>query len=182
MTKRLLFVVLVMTLITGFAIAGGDEEEAANVEAMQGYTAYSAAGINVQLKVEGDSLHVQMSAKTTGWVSVGFDPSRMMKDANIIIGYIENGKVELRDDFGTRNTAHGADVDNGGVSNLSNVEGEESDGVTTIRFSIPLDSGDATDKPLNVGSSYKMIVASGPDGKDDFGSYHGDRGSVEIDL
>ena len=103
-------------------------------------------------------------------------------DANIIIGYVSDEEVFLRDDYGIGNVRHGADVDNGGTYDLSDVEGSEAGGVTTVSFTMPLDSGDALDKPLVSGSTYKMLMAHGPDGADDFGTYHGSRGSVEINL
>ena len=43
-------------------------------------------------------------------------------------------------------------------------------------------SGDPLDKPLVPGSTYKIIASHGPDGADDFGTYHASRGSVETIL
>lgn len=171
-----------------FAGGGGESEATAQadmdtqVDVSEGYTSVTESGVNIQWMVDGEMLRVIMSAQKTGWVSVGFDPSRQMKDANIIIGYVSNGEVSLRDDYGTGAVRHGADVDNDGTDDLSEVEGSEEDGVTTISFAIPLDSGDSMDKPLSVGGSYRMIVAHGPDGKDDFGSYHAGRGGVDITI
>ena len=54
--------------------------------------------------------------------------------------------------------------------------------MTTISFSIPLDSGDPLDKPLVAGKKYTLLLAHGNDGSDNFGDYHGDRGTVEITL
>ena len=54
--------------------------------------------------------------------------------------------------------------------------------MTSISFTIPRNSGDALDKPLVPGVSYKIIVAYGPNGADEFGSYHGSRGSFETEL
>lgn len=188
--RRSLGVFLVLLMSTAAVFGGGEGESndsdsgavASTIDTMDGYSSASAAGVNVQWKVDGNMISVQVSAATTGWIAVGFDPSRQMADANIIIGYVADGEVFLRDDFGTGNMRHGADVDNGGTDNLSDVAGTEADGATTISFTIPLDSGDALDKPLVPGSSYKFIVAHGPDGTDDFGTYHGSRGSFEIDL
>jgi hypothetical protein len=105
-----------------------------------------------------------------------------MADANIIIGYVENGELFISDDYGVGAIRHEHDVDNGGEDDIVDAEGEERDGVTVIRFTIPLDSGDAMDKPLVPGNSYKVIVAHGPNGADDFGTYHATRGSFEMDL
>ena len=185
MNRKLLLVTTLILMSVAFIFANGDgEEEAMAIEVMDGYKSADVeeAGVNVQWMIDGDHLHIQMTAMTTGWIAIGFEPSRQMKDANIIIGYVEDGKVFLRDDSGTANTRHGADTENGGTDDLSDVEGSESDGVTTLSFAIPLDSGDALDKALSAGGSYKMIAAAGPDGKDDFGTYHAKRGSVQIEL
>ena len=185
MVRKYLLVVALILMSTAVIFANGNgEEEAMAIEVMDGYKSADVdeAGVNVQWMIEGDQLHIQMSAMTTGWIAVGFEPSRQMKDANIIIGYVEDGEVFLRDDWGVANTRHGADAENGGTDDLSDIAGSEADGVTTISFVIPLDSGDATDKALAAGGSYKMIAAAGPDGKDDFGTYHAKRGSTQIEL
>jgi len=177
--------ICILFVVAGFVLAGGGEDDdAASVVVMEGYSSENIAGVNVQWMVEGEMLHIQAMTRFTGWVAVGFDPSRMMKGANIIIGYVENGEVFLRDDFGVANIQHDADTNNGGVSNLSDVEGEEVDGVTTIRFTIPLDSGDELDRVLTPGNTHKLLAAHGPDGADNFGTYHGSnsRGSAEITL
>jgi hypothetical protein len=124
-----------------------------------------------------------MAAVTTGWISVGFDPTDKMADANILIGYVSDGTVFLRDDFGNGQVRHAADTQLGGEEHLSNPEGDEINGATRIQFTIPLDSGDKYDRPLEPGKTYKVIYAYGPDGKDDFGAYHSrSRGSFEITL
>lgn len=177
-----MFVMACIALVPAFS--GGDgEDEGASVEVLEGFQSVTQSGVNFQWQVDGDSLNVQVSAKTTGWVAVGFDPSNMMQDANIIIGYVSDGEAFVRDDYGVGKVKHGADADNGGTDDVANVSGTEEDGVTTLRFTIPLDSGDSTDRPLTEGNKYKVIVAHGPDGKDDFGSYHANtRGSTEITL
>ena len=106
-----------------------------------------------------------------------------MGGANILIGYVADGQAFLRDDFGIGQVKHGPDTGQGGSADFSDLEGEERDGVTVLRFTIPLDSGDANDKKLQEGESYKVIYAYGPNGKDDFGTYHTkSRGSFELAL
>lgn len=149
---------------------------------LESFESAPAAGVTVEWRVDGENLVVRASAETTGWVAVGFDPSRMMADANIIIGYVEDGQAFVSDDYGTGLTRHGPDTENGGRNDLVSFEGSEADGMTRISFTIPLDSGDAMDRPLQAGSTYRVIVAHGRDGADDFGSPHADRGSFEMEL
>ena len=118
-------------------------------------------GIVMSWKVEGSSLTVRIRARSTGWVAVGFEPSQAMKDANFIIGYVKDGKVNLRDDFGTERGKHTADTKLGGNSDVNAISGSEKNGITEITFSIPLDSGDAYDKPLRQGNEYSILLAYG---------------------
>lgn len=128
--------------------------------------------ISFQWKAEGANLHVILSAPTTGWVGVGFDPTSQMKDANFIIGYVTASGVQIRDDYGISETNHQSDVSLGGTDNVTGKQGSESEGITEIRFSIPLDSGDQFDRPLVAGQTYTLILAYGPNDADDFETKH----------
>lgn len=132
--------------------------------------------------LEGGNLGVELTGPTTGWVAVGFDPDQMMQGANLIIGYVESGTPSLRDDWGVATTSHASDVSLGGSDDVTVDGGSESGGETTIEFTIPLDSGDDYDKPLSPGSTYPVILARGPDGADDFTTYHAFVTSAEIEI
>ena len=117
-------------------------------------------------------LLISISAPTTGWVAVGFEPASFMEDADLIIGYVDQGTASVRDDFGTGQFTHVSDVSLGGTSDVSSVSGEESSGNTTVSFRIPYDSEDQYDAVLQEGSSYTFIFAYGADGADDYTSTH----------
>lgn len=121
--------------------------------------------------VDGDKLAAKVSGPTKGWVSVGFNPTKKMKDANIIIGYVKKGKVKITDEFGTAATQHKADKKIGGKDDVTVVGGTEADNTTTIEFTIPLDSGDAKDGVLVPDADTVVILAYGPD-KDSFRLKH----------
>lgn len=133
-----------------------------------------------QWKIDGENIDIILSAPTTGWIAVGFDPSRMMKDADILIGYVENYEVFMRDDFGSGYTKHKVDTDFGGTDDITITGGSEIDGKTTLEFSIPLNSRDSNDRILEQGEEYKLIFAYGK--KDDFVSYHKTRTSIKVTL
>jgi hypothetical protein len=130
----------------------------------------------------GDSLAVELSAPTTGWVAVGFDPDSIMLGANIIIGYVVSGTPTLRDDYGWQVTGHRDDLLLGGTRDLTVDGATEAGGTTEIRFTIPLDSGDPYDKPLVPGSTYPIILAMGPNGADDFSTQHQAVAVAQISL
>lgn len=148
----------------------------------QGYSTATDKGLTLQWKVEGETLKVKVSAPTTGWVAAGFDPARLMKGANIIIGYVKDGKAVIRDDFGSGMMSHQSDLDLKGKDNVADPAGKEENGATEIGFTIPLNSGDDKDKPLVVGKTYKVILAAGANDADDFTTRHKKIGGVEIKL
>lgn len=133
-------------------------------------------------KPEEGNLNATVKAPTTGWVAVGFDPAVAMKDANLIIGYVKDGQVYIRDDYGSGFTGHRADVNGGGQDNVTNKSGKEEGGVTEISFTIPLDSGDERDRRLVAGQTYKVLLAYGPDGADDFTTQHRIRTSTDLKI
>ncbi len=133
------------------------------VQSSESGTTFVSDGVEFSLSTNDTVLEISISAPTTGWVAVGFEPTRAMKDADIVIGYIENGEIFLRDDFGDGFTTHTSDVELGGSDDVTVISGEESSGNTQILFSITLGSNDEFDKFLEVGKTVKVLLAYGPD-------------------
>ncbi len=173
-------VLLAVLFLPSLLFAGGEGE--AQVQGENGYWSITSAEVEFQWKIEGANLSVILTAPTLGWIAVGFNPSIKMKDANIIIGYVKDGQVFLRDDFGIAQVKHQSDESLGGKSDITGAGGSENDGTTQIRFTIPLDSGDSKDRPLSAGGDYRVILARGTNDADGFGSRHAKRTTVKIKL
>lgn len=107
----------------------------------------------------GTTMDVKLRAPATGWLAVGFNPTRAMKDANIIIGYVKDGKAYVEDHFGTGWVSHDEDVKLGGRSDVTNVFGTEADGHTELAFTIPLNSGDPRDVVLDPAGATTVLLA-----------------------
>ena len=145
-----------------------------------GYSRVVVGPMDLEWLIDGEEVRVRVGARTTGWVAVGFDPSQRMKDANIIIGYVKDGAAAARDDFGVGATSHAMDDTYGGTQDILDVAGVEEAGRTQLRFTIPLDSGDARDRPLARGKRHRVILAHGREGADDFSTGHTWRGSARL--
>jgi hypothetical protein len=170
MLRHVLFTIAILCFfVTGGALAS-DYGHKLDVDKM-----------DVFWTVEGDKIHVKLSAKTTGWVAIGFDPEKAMQGANIIIGAVKNGKVRIEDHYGDRKRNHKRDDKLGGENHVLNPKGEETDGVTTISFTLPLDSGDKWDKPIPLDKRYKIMLAFGA-GRDSFKSGHVWRGVYDVNF
>ena len=165
---------------TESAEAAEPDSESAGEEAP--FATTEAIGMTLAWRVAGDDLEVELTGPTTGWIAVGFNPSRAMKDANILIGYVDGDEAVMTDQFGTTMIAHRRDDELGGTVDATVVSGSETGGETTIRFTIPLDSGDEYDQPLAAGETVRAILAYGPDEADDTQTYHEDRAGLDIQL
>ena len=138
-------------------------------------------GITFQWMTDDEYLYGMVTAPTTGWVSVGFDPTNQMANANIIIGYVDsNGMANIRDDFGTSSVSHASDTSLGGTDNIMEPDGEEGGASTMISFKIPLNSGDQFDRVLIPGNTYTIILAYGS--ADNFTGFHTMATMMDIDL
>jgi DOMON domain-containing protein len=131
--------------------------------------------------VQGKMLHVKLSADTKGWVGIGFNPSARMQDANFVLGYVKDGKLEMTDAFGVRPKQHINDTSMNGKNNVTPVSGSEKGNTTTIEFIMPLDSGDEADTRIDVTGTTIVLLAFGR-GKDDFRSRHRYRTALKVNL
>lgn len=125
-------------------------------------------------------VYIGISAKTSGWVAVGFQPGRRMKDADMVFGFVEDGETTVYDLFSTGDFGpHPLDTELGGTDDILKFGGSEEEGVTTIEFKRALDTGDEYDKPLSQGIN-KIIWAYGSDDK--LALKHARRGYGELNL
>ena len=144
-------------------------------------TNFTTNDFNLSWEIQETNLIMTLSAPTTGWISVGFEPTKMMKNANILLFSVdEDGIVLAEDDYGTSIFGHKNDIKLGGTNNITILSGSEKNGTTLVSFSIPLSSGDMYDKEFVEGQMVKVLFASAS--KDKFTSKHNKKASGNIQL
>lgn len=174
MKKQLILFVCLMLLIN---ILSAQEA----LERDYTYQNLNQNGFELQWRTTSSAnLEVILSAQTTGWIAVGFGATSAMANANIIIGYVSNGTLNIRDDFGVSQTSHSSDLSLGGTSDIIISSGTEENGSTTIQFQIPLNSTDQFDKVLTPGQNISLILARGANNADNFTSVHNAVSSGQI--
>jgi hypothetical protein len=141
----------------------------------------SVESMKFEWKLAGDTIKIRLSAKTDGWVGVGFNPTSRMKDANFIIGYVKDGEVKVVDHYGATERQHRDDRRGGGESHVSDISGKEENGVTELLFTIPLDSGGPKDRPIFTDKNNIILLAHGA-GRDSFRTKHVFRSEFEVNL
>lgn len=130
----------------------------------------------------GNEIEFTMEAPTTGWVSIGFNPSRVMKDAEYVLAYVKDGKTVVRQDFGTGMFSHKAVTELGWTQNIRVISGSEESGNTRIVFALPQNWGESYGTIFEKGKTYKVLVAYGPANADNFTSKHRKKDSLTITL
>ncbi len=172
--KRGSLCVILSVLVAVFFMAnfvyGGDYDHIVEVKKM-----------SFSWKIDGENLNVKISAKTTGWVGIGFNPSKKMKGANFILGYVKKGEAKITDEFGVEEKKHKADEKLGGKSDVTLIGGVEEGGITTIEFSMPLSSGDEKDTIIDpIGETVVLLAYGGK--RDSFISTHKYRTALKVTL
>ena len=131
--------------------------------------------------IQGDIIKMGLSAEARGLVAIGWEPTRRMLDADMIIGYREGSTFSLHDTISVGETGpHPDDVDEGGTYDIREYSVGEVGGVTTIEFTRLLDTGDDMDNPIPTSGVVKFIWATSD--TDDFTAYHARRGTAQIDI
>jgi hypothetical protein len=139
-----------------------------------------AGEVTVAWTLEGDQIHMELSAETEGWVSIGIDPEDAMGGADIIIGAVKNGKVRIEDHFADRKRGHSPDEKLGGENHVMNPAGIEENGVTMISFTRSVAAAEKWDKPVNTSGKTRVMVAYGS--RDSLGLSHQYRSVYDVDF
>jgi hypothetical protein len=146
------------------------------------FTQVEAEDIVLKWKTDNEKVHFILTAPTTGWVALGIDPDPegKMAGADFILGCVAEGVVTIRDDYGTDMYMHQPDTDAGGTDTILNKGGKENGGSTMITFELPLNNTEKTDKYLELGKTYTVILAYGA--SDDMNQKHVVRTYSKITL
>lgn len=140
----------------------------------------NAAGVTFEWHLDETHLHGRMSAQTTGWVTIGFNTERDLAGTRLLMGRVRaDGTAEVEEHIADPPN-HRPKTELGGRNIVSNVRGEEQDGVTTIEFSIERSSGDEIDIVLDEGIEYYVTFAWSRD--DDFYHHSAQRSAIDIRL
>ncbi|WP_297510324.1 DOMON domain-containing protein [Thermococcus sp.] len=131
---------------------------------------------------DDEYLYMALKGKTTGWVAIGFEPSTAMKDADMIIGWVKDGKATVVDAYSTGLYGpHPPDEKLGGSNDILEYSGKEENGYTVIEFKRKLNTGDKYDKAFKPGQEIKFIFAMAD--ADDFTAKHNvAKGSGKLKL
>ncbi len=121
---------------------------------------YAGGDLEISWKNDAQFLYVGLNGSTQGWIALGFEPTVWMKDADIIMGYVQKGAATVLDENCTGNYGpHLNDTELGGTYDILESGGEESGNWTAIEFKRRMNTGDKLDKVLIPGQKVSIIWA-----------------------
>ena len=145
---------------------------------------FSSGSYELHWKVLGEIIRMAIVGRTSGWVAIGLSPTMMMKDADMIGGWVDSGgKAGIIDCYSTGpNGPHPTDqsLSPPGTYDIIEYGGSESAGTTTVEFTRLLRTGDRYDHDIPANGTLSFIWALGSG--DDFNFQHLDRGYGTINI
>lgn len=130
---------------------------------------------------DDDYIYMAVKGQTSGWISIGFEPTLAMKDADMVFGWVSGGTTTVLDVYSTGTFGpHPPDQQLGGTNDLIETGGSEVGEFTIIEFKRKLNTGDNYDKSFTKGQNINIIWGLGS--SDSFESRHTTRGSGSIKL
>jgi len=111
-------------------------------------------------KIDSTYIYFGIEVKSLGWSAIGFEPDKGMKNADIILIFIENDSLKVLDSYSTGIYGpHRSDKELGGQDNILDVGGRVDSTGYVVEFKRMLNSKDKFDKPLIKGKELTLIYA-----------------------
>ena len=145
------------------------------------YSGYkNLESVEIYWSNDSENIYIAIKAETEGFVAIGLQPGKAMKDADMILGFIDGGIVTIYDMFSAGSFGpHKPDIELGGTDDILDFDGNDSGGFTVLEFSRKLITDDKYDTDITPGVN-KLIWAVGQsDNPDD---KHISRGYGEIEF
>ncbi len=123
-------------------------------------SSYSGGALEISWKNDADFIYMALKGDTRGWISIGFEPTEWMKDADIIMGSADGTKAVLLDEYCTGNYGpHLNDTELGGTYDILESGGKEEGNYTVLEFKRKMNTGDKFDKAFSPGENISIIWA-----------------------
>ncbi|MDD5582872.1 MAG: DOMON domain-containing protein [Candidatus Marinimicrobia bacterium] len=173
----ILFMLLVVWVPLSFAVAidgeiSPDEYSKADV--------FDKGNFKLLWEFSKDTVYMAIEAKTPGWISIGFDPGKMMSKCDMILAVVNDSQeIEIYDEWCRRMMGpHESDINLGGTEDLLSYAGSRHEDTVIIEFSRLLDTKDVYDKAIPTSGQFKINWAYGA--SNDMTKKHKNAGSAKI--
>lgn len=130
----------------------------------------SKINMDVYWTLDEENIYLALRSHGKGWIGIGIGPTgSLMQGADIILGYVKDGKLSIEDNFANSAVNHAPDTALGGKNDILESAGSENDKGTVIEFKRKLNTSDSFDRALT-DREYRVLLAYSD--TDDLTSYH----------
>eukprot|EP01114_Cavostelium_apophysatum_P010547 TRINITY_DN2440_c0_g1_i2.p1 TRINITY_DN2440_c0_g1~~TRINITY_DN2440_c0_g1_i2.p1 ORF type:complete len:650 (-),score=146.49 TRINITY_DN2440_c0_g1_i2:24-1973(-) len=117
-------------------------------------------------RIDGDEIEIGLQANVAGYLAIGFTSGKSESTADMIVGWVSDGKIYMQDYYNhDRSTIYLDEVLEGSNSILA-YNGEEVDGVTSLKFRRKLNTNDSHDMAITAGNIDVLYALSESDPAD----------------
>ena len=133
-------------------------------------------------RIVDDRLHMAIDAKAAGWISVGFEPTSVMANSDMIFGMLgKDGVLQTVDAWSTGMFGpHPPDANQGGSDSILASAARRSGDRVVFEFSRLLATGDKFDKTVPSAGKFKVIWAYSSSLQ--FNAKHSRGGNVTLEM
>ena len=118
-----------------------------------------ANGMTVQWYYANNRIHLELEAPTSGWVAIGFHNKPSLTGGYLVMGAVERKKIRVAEHY-IHHPGHYQQIEElNGTNHIEMPDGEETDRLTRIAFSLPLNIPSQYRKSLKAGQSYYLTLA-----------------------
>lgn len=116
-------------------------------------------GMHLIWRHSHDSIHLEMSAPSTGWLAIGFNSSADLAGTYLLMGRLSNNRAEVVEHSIIQPGDYRSFSVMGFPGCVKNIRGEEKRGTTRISFSLPNKPENLLQKDLREGNRYHLLLA-----------------------
>jgi hypothetical protein len=153
--------VAIILLLVGSTLYGVEVDGLLSPGEYSSEAVYDKGSFRLLWEIAGDRIYMAIDSSAQGWVSIGFDPTRVMANSDMIFGIVPpEGEVQAVDAWSTGMFGpHPPDLNQGGKNDILSFAGKRNAGRVVFEFSRLLDTGDKYDKILPTSGDLKIIWA-----------------------
>jgi hypothetical protein len=141
-------------------VIGDNEYSRSMILQSPGTSGYSGGTLEIFWKNDAQYLYMALKGSTKGWMSIGFEPTVWMKDADMIMATASKNNATILDEYSTGNYGpHLNDTQLGGTYDILEAGGREEGNYTVIEFKRRMNTGDKFDKAFVQGQNVSIIWA-----------------------
>ncbi len=137
-------------------------------------------GVTVTWEHQNSRIFFEMTAPTDGWVAIGFNTSQDITGNYLLMGQVVDGKPKVTEHYTLSPGYYEPFSAMKVAESVTDVEGTEVKGKTTLKFSVPVVPANSYAKRLDEGTSYVLLLAYSQE--DDFQHHSMMRTSMRIQL